>query len=438
MPDTLCRLTIQVAGPAAPAAVDVMLPADCPVAELIPSIVDVALGGTEMAVDPRRWYLTGIGGDVLDSSKTLRESAVHDGELILLTAALPPVHWRRPGDPSMVVAGVASEAPPGILRCAAPAACLTITAVSAATLAWSGSVGGTPAHLWTAATLSAATTAVAIVFGRRVRRLSLVSSVCAVVFATAAGLLAVPDAPWTDTLLLAASVGFAISILLLRTACGGTVTLTALATLTGTATTVGAFGVLTAPTFATAGATLTVLSLVALSAAPKLTVVVAGLGPSRPVVGDNRAVVAHRILTGLVMGWSSSAALGVAAVAARTGGSAAIAAMFAADVGLLLLLRQRTHLDVRRRIALVGAGIAALIAAHAITVSAAPEQAYVICAAAVVASVAGLQWTMSAVAPNPVVRQGIQVLEYLALTAMVPLAAWVTGVYALVRDLSLT
>ena len=39
--------------------------------------------------------------------------------------------------------------------------------------------------------------------------------------------------------------------------------------------------------------------------------------------------------------------------------------------------------------------------------------------------------------PNPVVRQGLQVVEYLTLAAVVPLAAWVAGVYGMVRDLSL-
>ncbi len=154
---------------------------------------------------------------------------------------------------------------------------------------------------------------------------------------------------------------------------------------------------------------------------------------------DKRAAIAHRILTGLVVGWSSSVALGVAAVAAaavQAAVSTTVAALFAADVGLLLLLRQRTHIDVRRRIALGAAGIAALIAAHTIATIAAPEHAYVICAAAVIAGVSSLHWAASAVTPNPAVRQGIQVLEYMALAAVVPLAAWVTGVYGLVRDLS--
>ncbi len=60
---------------------------------------------------------------------------------------------------------------------------------------------------------------------------------------------------------------------------------------------------------------LTVVSVGALSAAPKLTVAVAGIGPSRPDVGDRRAGIAHRVLTGLVAGWSAAAVLGIAAVA---------------------------------------------------------------------------------------------------------------------------
>ena len=35
---------------------------------------------------------------------------------------------------------------------------------------------------------------------------------------------------------------------------------------------------------------------------------------------------------------------------------------------------------------------------------------------------------------SPVVRRAVEVVEYLALAAVVPLACWVVGLYGLVRD----
>lgn len=437
VPDTLCRLAIQVAGPAASTVVDVVLPADCPVGVLIPPVVDVTLGDGQPATDPQRWHLVRVGGDRLDTSLTLRQNAVRDGDTILLAAAAVPGPARRSGDPSGVVAGAALQAPGAPLRGGAAVAGLAVTGASAAALTWSGSTSGTSAHVWTAAALSGGAAAVAIAAERSACLPAVTSSLAAVVFATVTGVLAVPGAPWAPTVLLAASAACAISILLLRMVSRGTTAVTTLTVLTGTVALVGAFGVIVDMPIDAAGAVLTVLSLACLSAAPTLTVAVAGLGPSRPDVGSRRARVAHRVLTGLVAGWSCAALLGVAAVAAHPRAAPAVAALFCADVALLLLLRQRTHVDARRRIALNSAGVGAALAAATVVVRGAPEHAYWWCAALVTVAMAALHRRIGAAPPNPVVRQAVQVIEYLALAAVVPLAAWVTGVYGMVRDLAL-
>lgn len=416
---------------------DVVLPADCPVGVLIPPVVDAALGDCRPVTDPRRWYLIRVGGDGLDTSLTLRENAVRDGDTILLAAAPLPPPSRRFGDPSGVVAGAAEQAHGAALRAGVVVASLAVTVVSAAALVWSGSTSGTSAHLWTAAALSAGAAAASIAVGRSARLLSVTSSVAAVVFASVTGVLAVPDAPWAPTVLLAASAGCAISLLLLHMASRGTTTLTTMTAVTGTVAVVGAIGVIAAVPFDAAGAVLTVLSLGGLSAAPKLTVTVAGLGPSRQDVGSRRAAVAHRVLTGLVAGWSCGAVLGVAAVAVHPWDAPAVAALFCADVALLLLLRRRTHVDARRRIALGSAGVTAALAAAGVVVRNAPEHAHWLCAALVTVAIAALHRTVATTTPNPVVRQCVQVTEYLALAAVVPLAAWVTGVYGMVRGLAL-
>ena len=478
MPDTLCRLaihTIETATPSGNSAlaegsatssdealvtpgaissVDLILPTDCPVAILIPSIVDVVLGGPAgrdgslAGTGPPRWGLTRIGGDSLDSSMTLRENAVHDGELILLTTAALPASRSRPGDSSGVVADLAHQKPSAALHGAVTAAAVAVTTVSAATLAWSGTEAGTAAHLWGAAAVAAASAMGAAAITRAAHRLSVTLSLAAVLFAMATGFLAGPPAPWAPACLLATTAGCAVSILMLHMTDGNTAVLTAVAAVTGAIATVSMLGVSVQLPLGAAGAILTVLSLAALSAGPKLAVAAAGLGPSRPEIGDRRAALAHDVLTGLVAGWSSSATLGVTAVAAVAiitapesappgSGPTAVTAVFAADVGLLLLLRQRTHCDRRRRVGLSVAGLFALTAAHIVTVGATPEHAPWLCAATVVASIAAVSRAARATPPNPVLRHSLQMLEYLALAAVIPLAAWVTGVYGLVRDLSL-
>ena len=414
-----------------------MLPADCPLGVLLPSLVDLALPGSRPVSDPQRWHLNRLDGQRLDTSMTLQESAVDDGELLLLTTAPSPVPHRRPRDPSGVVARAAHPGPTVVVRTAAGP---IVVIVSAATLAWSGT-GGTAAHLWTAAALAAATATGAIAFGSTARELSVVLSLAAVLFATATGFLTVAGGPWAATALLSASCGFAVAILLLRTTTGGTATLTALTAATGAIATTGLVGMTVPVPLAAAGAILSVLSLAALSAAPKLTVAVAGLGPSHPEIGDRRATVAHTILTGLVVGWSSAATLGVTVVSAgalTAAVSPVVATLLAADVGLLLLLRQRSHIDRRRRIVSGAAGLCALIAAHVVTVGITPQHAPWLCAATVVIGVSALHRAASTAAPSPVIRQGVQILEYMALAAVIPLAAWVTGVFGLVRNLSLS
>ncbi|MCH9768802.1 MAG: type VII secretion integral membrane protein EccD [Actinomycetia bacterium] len=441
MSDALCRLVIhavETGGTEASSTVDLTLPADCPVAVLIPPVADVVLKGSIPTTDPRSWNLTRIGGEPLDTAMTLRENTVHDGELLALAPAPLPSPRRRSGDSSRVVAEAASHTPAGLPHGAVTIAAVTVTLVSAATLAWTGRTVGTATHLWTAAALSAAAATSVIVTGRTDQRASLGLSLAAVVFATVTGFLAGPNTAWAPALLLAASSGFAVSILLLHMAGAHTAMLNAFAAGTGAFAAAGLIGVTADLPFGAVGAVLAVLSLTALSAAPKLTVAAAALGPSRPEIGDRRAVIGHRMLTGLVAGWSCSATLGASAVAAAPGGAPpAATALFAADVGLLLLLRQRSHLGLYRRVTLGAAGLCASAAAFLVAANAAPGHASWLCAVVVAVAMAVLRWGIRPEPPNPVVRQGLQILEYLALTAVVPLAAWATGVYGLVRDLSL-
>lgn len=444
MPGSLRRLTIHPAGSigiGGAEAVDVTLPADHPVTALIPPIVDAVLNAPASADAPLGWFLTRLGGDQLDTSMTLRQNNIHDGESILLTASPVRPPRRRPGDSSAVVADqVANAAAPAALPDAVTAAAVTATIIGAAVLTGTGAVTGTTTQLWTAAALSAAAVVAAVLAGSTAQRISAVLAVTSVAFAVAAGFLAVADAAWAYGLLLGASSGFAVTILLWHLASAGTAVLSTLAGLTGAAVLTAAIGVSVDLPFGAAGAVLTALALVALALASKLTVALAGLGPARPSIGDRRARFGRRVLAGLVTGWSAAAALGVAAVAAGALSGSVLpiaAALFAADVGLLLLLRTRTHVSLDGRIALFAGGFGAWAASGTVAVSAAPEYSSWWCAPVVAAALIAVGRPAGPGSPNPLVRHVFQIIENLALAGVFPLAAWVGDLYGLVRELSL-
>lgn len=436
VPDTLCRLAVHATGPGEPVTAELVLPATRPLGELLPSIVDAVMGDS---VPPTHWYLTRVAGQALDTSLSLRDNAVHDGDMLLLATARIACPRRLPTESAAMVAVTADTGPPATGRTCALTAGLIGMGVSAAALVRSAPVaGGWP--LWCAAALAAAAATGAVAVGRADHHVTALLSTSAVVFGSATALLAVPGASWQFTFLLTAAVAFAISVVLLRVT-GDDAVLTALAAATGAISVTAAVCAAVAPQPEAAGAVLAVVSLGALSLAPTITAAAAGLGPAHHGIDDGRAATAHRTLTGLVSGWSASAAFGavvVAAAAIHTGSSAVLAAMFAADLGVVLALRQRSHTNRSRRTWLAANGFVALVMAALVTVITHPVHGFWICAASAAACGAWLRRTHREEEANPLVRRGVQITEYLALAAVVPLASWVTGLYGLVREASLS
>jgi hypothetical protein len=103
------------------------------------------------------------------------------------------------------------------------------------------------------------------------------------------------------------------------------------------------------------------------------------------------------------------------------------------------LLRARSHPDLIRTSALLVAAMAALSAA--VTVTGAPphhavsEVAFV---ALPVAVALCLGFVMPSLQFSPGARRGVDVLEYLGLTALVPLACWTCGLYSAARGVRLS
>jgi type VII secretion integral membrane protein EccD len=441
MPDSLCRLSIAHG----PHSVDLALPRDTPVGHLLPSIVDLVHRGALPADAARQWQLSRVGDERLDAATSLRDNAIRDGELLLLTPnAIPAPVWTQ-GDPwHAVIDTVDTTRAP--IRITATAACLCAAALGATALVWPGAVTHAASHVITAGVLAAAT-AVGAVAMRRAHPdpiLCITLSVVAVLFAAAAGYLAVPAGPSTANALLAAAVACSTSVLLLRVTRCGEICLTATATFAALTSAASACGVAWTLPVPTTGGALSVMSLGTLGVAARLSIALAGLAPALPSLDDDPApdpvcaATAHSLLTGLVIGSAGAAVLGAVLVASSClhDGRWPLASVFAAVVGVVMMLRARTHIDMRRRFALVIAGLVAIAASIALVAVSTPGQANWVCVLAIAIGLSALGSTVGTTV-SPLARRAVDVLEYLALTAVVPLACWVGGLYGLIRGLSL-
>jgi type VII secretion integral membrane protein EccD len=434
MPDSMCRLAIQHGLQ----TVELALPSDAPVGLLLPSVVDLVDPDVAASGEGLRWQLSRVGHGRLDEAISLRDNAVRDGELLLLATAAAPTPIRVPDDPWQELAETSDRSctPPW----ATAAACLCVAMLGAAALAWSGAVTQATNHVVTAGVIAATAAIAAVALWRaHLDPIGVATlSVLAVVFGAVAGFLAVPAGPSMASELLAASVACAMSILLLRiTRCGATC-LTAMATTAGLTATAIACGVAWMLPVTTTGAVLATLCLGALAVTARLSIATAGL----TLAGDDfaeltsQAITAHESLTGLLIGSAAAAALGSVLVVSGAPDSLS-ALLFTVVVGLVLALRARTHIDLRRRVALVAAGMTAMVGICVTCTVSEPAQANWIGLAATAAG-AGMLSRGCGATRSVLVRRAIDVLEYVALAAVLPLACWVGGLYGLVRGLSVT
>jgi type VII secretion integral membrane protein EccD len=360
--------------------------------------------------------------------------------------AVPAPTWLA-GEPwhALVDTADAGRAPTRTLK-AGTGLCAAI--LGATGLLWSGLVTHVGSHAVTAGVIAAGA-AIAAVIARRANVdpvLCLMASVIAVAYAAAAGCLAVPGGPSTANFLLGAAAAGSTSILLLRVTRCGAICLSAIATSAGLTGVVLAGGVVWTLPVSTSGAAFATLSLGVLGLAPRLSIAAAGLtpdlsGPDERTEHDSaqavRASIAQRSLSGLVFGSTGAAVLGVVLAAAACARDCwPKGAAFAAAVGLALVLRARTHVDTHRRSALIAGGLTAIAAGCAAIAVSVPAQANWVCILIAAASAAILAGGPGA-STNPLAHRSVEVLEYVTLAAVVPLACWVSGVYGLVRGLSL-
>lgn len=457
----LCRVSIH----RGPAVGDLALPADIPVAMLIPSIIDILkVGDADGDLEARRYQLSPPGGPALDPSMTLWQNGIGDGAVLMLAQApapLPAIHYDDVAEAVSAALGAASQprSDPGQrqvnrLTGTVAAGCLTgIGALALIRNAFNANpVGGIGATASVAAFAGIIALMSAVTAGRAYRdtMAGLTLSVIATAFAAVAGLLAVPGIPGVCHVLLAATAAAATSVLAVRASGCGVVTLTAVscvATVVALATLVGVFTGSSVSTLASVSA---LISLGLLGMAPRVSIVLAGLSPRlprAPEAGDLEAsgasVTANAIRAdnwwaGLLAGLSCSAAIGAVATV-LAGSSRPSCVAFGALTAAQLLLRSPCS-DSRRTLVVLITGITVLGTTFGVTAVHAPRLGAWVAAVTAILAAAAMYFGFVAPArsPSPVVRRSVELLECLGLVALVPLTCWICGVYGAARGLNLT
>jgi type VII secretion integral membrane protein EccD len=443
--------------------VDLALPAVVPIATLIPAIIDILDDcAADRSGDPvaTRYQLSRLGGSALHASTTLAQNGIRDGAVLILSQFRTELPTPRCDDVAeAVTATLDAEGRPWTRRAtrltgAVAASCLT--GIGGLVLIRNALSANTTRYVGVTAGVAAIAGSITLLFAAIAHRpyrdpiAGLTLSLVAAAFAAIAGFMAVPGVCGVPNVLLAAMAAAVTSVLAIRITGCGVVALTAVSCFAIVIAVTAFAGVITGAPFRTIGSMSVLVSLGLLGIAGRVSIVLAGLSPQlsptlearTPDCLATKAIRADGWLTSLLTAFSSSAAVGaiITAAAARGTGSPRLGCIaFAAITGALLLLRARSA-DGSRTLVFVIGGIATIGTTFAICATGMPGKGpWIATVTAVLAAAAFyLGFVAPTVSPSPVLRRGVELLEYLALVAMVPLACWICGFYGAVRALNPT
>ncbi|GGM51568.1 type VII secretion integral membrane protein EccD [Longimycelium tulufanense] len=444
--------------------IDVALPADVAVADLLPMLLQMADqkspdGGSRHG----GWCLAKLGEAPLDPSRTLASLGVVDGDLLQLRRRVdnppPPLY-------DDVVDAIADSVP-GSYR-----PWTKETARRTGHVAGGLALGGAalalfragPAYPLTTGILAAVAAILAVVMGAVVARAYLAGTTGVVVAAAGglpmafvAGVFLVPDAgEWglgRPNLLLGSVLVLVVAAAAIMVLGSGVTTFIAAAT----AATLGAvaFAVATlvdvpAPAVAAGAAA---VALAGLSWLPRITIQLARLPlPQVPgsaedlredggfpeyTVIERRAGLAHEYMTGMIIGCGA-----VAAIAAMiTAGEGVYGGIMALVVAAVMLLRARSYANGSQAVALLVTGI---VAAGGVLLgwifTASPFNLLLwVFGALLLLGVLGV--VLGVVFPerkfSPVLRRTVDVTEALLIASVLPLALAVMDLYSTIRHLNI-
>jgi type VII secretion integral membrane protein EccD len=436
----LRRITVQSEQNGRPVAVDVAVPSHSTPGEMLPFVVETVVDEPLVDAGPDGyWVLTRSSGGPLDESMTLHDSDVHDGDILLLTFVESTFHLPQV-DPCRSVMEASPPSRDGSTsRRVGAIVCMWTMAASAASLVFGA---GPPTVRSIIAGLVALIAAVGSVAADRLdagAATTVVMGAITLIFAGIAAFLVVPGGPAPPNAFLAAAVCATIAIALLHVTPHGTSWFVAIASLSTTVSVVAAITAFWSVPMAVAGTVLATGALALVGSAARLAIFLSGLSPFAEI-DSATAQRGHEVLGGLLAGFSASTALGVVLVAVGQYQSRALSGMcFTAAVSVTLLLRARLHRVAARMAVNVVSGMVCASAAFVLIVGTHTDHAQW---ASLISAAIGMVviWLPFATAGrrNPVLLRGFELLDYLALASVVPLACWVAGVFGIARGLSLT
>ena len=417
------------------------MPADTPLGILLPAVVDIL----EPAGGTAGWQLSPIGKAPLSLKNSLRGNGIHDGDVLLLTPAevtLPPPRF---DDVTEAVLATVDNRPrwtAGARRVAGTTAGVWSCLLGALALLHGDLIGGSAAPIAVPALAATVALTAAIAAGRVYRSptASTPLTLCAIVFGSAAGYLAVPGPHVIPKVVLAAAVGTTVTVLGLRVAGAGTTVLTACATFGALITAALAGYLLVSWRLPTTGAVLVVTGVASLMVVPRLAIAVARVplpdstaATHIPANVDERARRAEATLTGLVCGLAAATVVGSALTATHAAGMA-----LAGLGGTVVLMRSRFHVDRVQAAALITGGALCLTVVFVRSQLFWPTATGWFAAGAVCAATAAFALGWVTMSPTPSVRRCVDIADYLALAAVAPVTCWVCGIYAAVRGMRLS
>lgn len=445
--------------------IDVALPADVAIADLLPMLLDMAKEATpDGGARHGGWCLARLGESPLDPSRTLASLGVVDGDLLQLR--------RRSDNPPPPlyddVVDAIAESTPGSYRpwtketahrIGHVAAGLSLVLAAVAVLL-SGPIvlGGNGI----AAAIAAGVTAVlAVSVGATIAHAYEAQTTGVVIAASGGlpmaficGLYVVPGSPGRANLLLACVFVLIVAAGSIMVVGSGVTVFVA----AGTASGLGAVAALVA-TLITEGtpgiaAGTAAVALAALSILPRVTIQLAKLPlPSVPRdaedlkedsgfpdfrVIERRTGLAHEYMTGMIIGCGVTAAISAVLAASGPGMWGVIEG---GAVAAVLLLRGRTYANGAQAIALLLTGMltaAGLLIGWLVEETTLNRLVFVFAALVVVAAGTLL---VAIVFPeqrfSPVLRRAVDTLEALLIVSVLPLALAVMGLYDAVRHVNI-
>lgn len=433
------------------AAVDLALPADVPVASLLPSIAEFVAPQFRRPTLAAPYRLSRPAECALDCSKTLAQNGVYDGAVLV---------WNRVDaePPTTRVDDVAAEVsatigtinrhwpPPATRLCRAVMGSLLAT-TGAAMLVLMRGVSETADARNLAAGVAAGIGCAALLVGvlaHRVahdRRGGFVMALWATGFAGVAGFAAVPGGPAAPGALLSAMAASAMAVVALHLIGCGTTVLAAISGAAGIVALAALAATVASVDLQVIGVVTAAGSIGVLQGAARVSITSAGLcpppGPDSVTSTDavnGRAGRAHQTLTSLTVVSTAGAALGAVGAALPTDTATrpthSGGIVFAAAVGAVLLLRARSHADrVQVSALLAGGTVAAAASVLAANMAIPSPSAQAVVAGVVVAAAVLCGIGAPVPAMSPVLHRGLVTFEYLSLAAIAPLTCWSCGLF---------